>query len=280
MSIRIIADSACDIVGNTNRYLKVVPLPIMFGDEQYLDGVTLSHMEFYEKLVSSAVVPTTSQVPPHDFENAIRETLDAGDTPIVLTVSSKLSGTYNSARIAASEFDEKVYLVDSENVCLGEKVLVQYAVRLAEEGKGAEEIVAELDKRKKKIRLIALLDTLKYLRKSGRISHITGIAGDILSIKPLVSIQNGAIELAGKARGLRNANKLLTQLIVKEGGIDFSMPYALGFTGAADNLLQKYIEESKEIWKEKISKLPIGTIGGPIATHAGPGAIGVAFFAP
>lgn len=279
MSIKIIVDSGSDMAGSESQYLKVVPLTITFGETQYKDGVTLSHKEFYKKLVASDELPKTSQVPPYDFEEAIREALDAGETPIVITVSSKLSGTYNSATIAASAFDETVYVVDSENVAMGERVLVQYALRMIEGGMGAEEIVEELEKSKKKICLAALLDTLEYLRKGGRVSNVAGVVGGMLSIKPIVAIQDGEVAVLGKARGTKNGNKQLTQQIEAVGGIDFSKPYALGYSGLEDDLLQKYIKDTEEVWKKPAEELPIGTIGGTIGTHAGPGAFGFAFFA-
>lgn len=279
MGIRIIVDSGSDMAGNESQYLKVVPLTITFGETQYKDGVTLSHKEFYEKLVASDALPKTSQVPPYDFEEAIREAVDAGETPIVITVSSKLSGTYNSARVAASSFDEKVYVVDSENVAMGERVLVQYALRMIEEGMEAKEIVEELERSKKKICLAALLDTLEYLRKGGRVSNVAGVVGGMLSIKPVVAIQDGEVTVLGKARGTKNGNKQLTQQIEAVGGIDFSKPYALGYSGLEDDLLQKYIKDTEEVWKKPAEELPIGTIGGTIGTHAGPGAFGFAFFA-
>lgn len=279
MSIRIIVDSASDLSEKESQYLKILPMTVTFGNVEYQDGVTLSHKEFYEKLIENDELPTTSQVSPYEFEEAIRETLVAGETPIVVTISSKLSGTYNSAKIAASEFDEAVYVVDSENVAMGEKILVQYAIRMIDEGLSAEKIVEELEKSKKNICLVALLDTLEYLKKGGRISNISGIVGGMLSIKPVVAVQDGEIAVLGKARGSRNGNNLLSKQIEKAGGIDFSMPYTLGYSGLEDSLLQKYIKDSEGIWKGYVEELPMGVIGGTIGTHAGPGAIGVAFFA-
>lgn len=278
MSIRIIVDSASDLSGNESSQLTVLPLTVTFGDTQYLDGVDLSSKEFYEKLIESDTLPTTSQIAPYDFEEAIQSALDAGETPIVITLSSKLSGTYNSARIAASEFVEKVYLVDSENVCIGEKVLVKYALRLVEEGKGAEEIVEELDRVKKDICLVALLDTLEYLRKGGRISNVSGIVGGMLSIKPVIGIVDGAVEVLGKARGSKSANNLLAQQIESAGGIDFEMPYELAYSGLNDSLLVKYINDNEPVWKEHVEELEYSVVGSTIGTHAGPGAIAVAFF--
>lgn len=155
MNIRIIVDSASDMMGKEREHLTVVPMTVTFGEKQYLDGVELSPAEFYEKLIEGNELPTTSQVSPYAFEEAISKAIEAGETPIVITVTSKLSGTYNSARIASLQFDEKVYLVDSENVCAGEQILVEYALRLIEEGKNAEEIVEELEGVKKKICVVA-----------------------------------------------------------------------------------------------------------------------------
>lgn len=279
MNIRIIADSGSDLLGNESKYLKIVPLKITFGDEQYQDGLTLSHNEFYAKLIECDELPKTSQVPPYDFEEAIREALDADEIPIVITVSSKLSGTYNSARIAASEFEQKVYVVDSENVAMGEKILVQYALQMVEEGLDAESIVAELEKTKRKICLTALLDTLEYLQKGGRVSSVAGFVGGMLSIKPVITIKEGEIVILGKARGTKNGNKMLTQQIDVAGEIDFTKPYAFGYAGLEDDLLRKYIADNEEIWSKQGGEIPVGTIGGSIGTHAGPGAFGYAYFA-
>lgn len=278
MNIRFIVDSASDLSGKEHEALTVLPLTVTFGDTQYLDGVTLSAKEFYEKLIESDELPTTSQVAPYDFEKAIREALEAGETPIVVTVTSKLSGTYNSARLAAMEFDEKVYLVDSENVCVGEQILVKYGLRLLDEGKSAEEIVEAMEAAKKKIRVVALLDTLEYLRKGGRISNVAGFVGGMLSIRPVIGIVDGIVEVLGKARGSKAANNLLAQQIEAAGGIDYDMPYELAYSGLDDSLLRKYINDNEHVWRGHADELKYGIVGSTIGTHAGPGAVAVAFF--
>lgn len=278
MNIRFIVDSASDLSGKEHEALTVLPLTVAFGDTQYLDGVTLSAKEFYEKLIESDELPTTSQVVPYDFEKAIREALEAGETPIVVTVTSKLSGTYNSARLAAMEFDEKVYLVDSENVCVGEQILVKYGLRLLDEGKTAEEIVEAMEAAKKKIRVVALLDTLEYLRKGGRISNVAGFVGGMLSIRPVIGIVDGIVEVLGKARGSKAANNLLAQQIEQAGGIDYDMPYELAYSGLDDSLLRKYINDNEHVWRGHADELNYGIVGSTIGTHAGPGAVAVAFF--
>ena len=277
-NIQIITDSASDIVDSARDDLTVLPMTITFGETEYLDGVNLSHNEFYEKLVECDDLPTTSQIPPYNFSQAMRRAVEAGDTAIVITLSSKLSGTYQSACVAAAEFEGKVCVVDSENVTVGERALIEYALTLKDSGMEILDIVATLEKSKKNIQLIALLDTLEYLKKGGRISKTVAFAGNVLSIKPVVGVVDGEVAMLGKARGSKHGNNLLAEQIQKVGGIDFSKPYFLGYTGLSDALIQKYIADSKALWNEAVEGLHVATVGGTIGTHVGPGAIAVAFF--
>lgn len=277
MKIRIITDSASDITDKTREDLTVIPMTITFGEEQYQDGVTLSHKEFYEKLIESDTLPTTSQIPPYAFQEAIEEAVGQGEKVIIITVSGKLSGTWQSAMIAAENYSESVSVVDSENVTIGEHVLVEYALRMKDNGMAVEAIVEELERIKKRIRLVALLDTLEYLKKGGRISKTTAFAGEMLSIKPVVVIENGEVLVIGKARGSKKANNLIIEKIRESGGIDFDKPYFLGYTGLSDQLIHKYVEDNSSLWEDHVKELPIGTVGGTIGTHAGPGAIAVAW---
>lgn len=276
--IKIITDSASDIVGNTREDLAVLPVTITFGEEQFQDGVNLTHRMFYEKLVECDDLPVTSQVPPFAFEEVYRQVREQGDQAIVITLSSKLSGTWQSANIAAQEYGDTVHIVDSENASLGQHALVEYALRLKEEGLALEEIVERLERDKKRIRLVALLDTLEYLKKGGRISKAAAMAGSLLSIKPVIAIQGGEVAILGKARGSRQGNNLLTEQISQTGGIDFDKPFFLGYTGFSDEMLQKYIADHEALWKGSVDALETSSVGGTIGTHVGPGAIGVAFF--
>lgn len=280
MAVRIIVDSACDIERKRAQELKLEILPIktMFGDEEYLDGVTMSHEMFFEKLIESEKMPTTSQVPPFEYEEKFEEVKAAGDTAVCITLSSKLSGCYQSANIAKDGYEDCITIVDSNNVSIGEQILTLLAVSLRDQGKSAEEIAAELNEKKKSIRLIALLDTLEYLKKGGRISAAAAMVGAVLSIKPVIAIENGEIAVLGKARGSRNGNNMLKEIIQKTEGVRFDMPYTLAYSGLSDSLLKKYIEDSKELYDCPPEELPISTIGSAIGTHVGPGAIGVAFF--
>lgn len=276
--IRIITDSASDIADNGREDLVVLPINITFGQEEYQDGVTLTHRMFYEKLIECDELPSTSQVPPFAFEEVFGKVRERGERAIVITMSSKLSGTWQSANIAAEGYGDMVYVVDSENASIGERALVEYALRLKDQGLGFEEIVGKLEADKGRIRLIALLDTLEYLKKGGRISKTAALAGSLLSIKPVIAVQGGEVVILGKARGSRQGNNLLAEQIRQTGGVDFGKPFVLGYTGLEDTMLQKYIKDNEALWKGSVDALETASVGGTIGTHVGPGAIGVAFF--
>lgn len=281
MAVRFIVDSAADIKPDEAKELGIIhiPLKVLFGDTEYRDAVDLEHEEFYEKLIESDVLPTTSQVTPGEFAEVYEEVVAAGDTAVVITLSSKLSGTCQSAMIAAQDYEGRIFVVDSEHVTLSERILVLRGLELAREGLGAEEIAKRLDEEKKEIKLLALLDTLEYLKKGGRISSAVAFAGGLLNIKPVITVENGVVEMVGKARGSKQGNNLLRELVEKSGGVNFDKPFYLAYSGLSDVLLQKYIKDSSELWQENTSELPIATVGCTIGTHAGPGAVAVAFFA-
>lgn len=280
--IKILVDSASDLEQQDASELgvTVLPLQIRFGSEEYLDGVSLTHREFFEKLIETDELPQTSQINEYRFDEVFASLTADGSEVIAITLSSKLSGTHASAVKAAKKYAGKVVVVDSLNACIGERILLEYAVRLVGEGKlTAAQIAAELDEKKGKIQLLAVLDTLKYLRKGGRISSVTAIAGEMLSIKPVIAVVRGEVKLVGKAMGSKKGNNLLTQLVRDCGGIDFTMPYVLGYSGLSDAFLQKYIRDSELLWKGYTDHVPYHMIGSTIGTHVGPGAIAVAFFA-
>lgn len=280
MSVRIICDSASDITQKQAKELgiTVLPLKILWEGKEYLDGVDITTKEFFEKLIETDELPTTSQLSPYDYEAVFKEVKETGDTAVCFTISSKLSGTFQSANIANEEYADSVIVVDTLNAALGEQIIVKRAVELRDSGKSAKEIADIINEEKKNVRVVALIDTLEYLKKGGRISSTAAIAGAVLNIKPVLAIADGVIEVLGKARGSKNGNNKLIELVKKEG-IDFTRPFLLTYAGLNDDILQKYIQDSKSLYEGKTTQLPITPMGSAIGTHVGPGAIGVAFFA-
>ena len=278
--IRIIIDSACDMPKEQADALKLdfLPLKTIFGEEEFLDGVNISHDEFYTKLENSKVNPSTSQISPADYEDVYEDVRKKGDTALVITLSSKLSGTYQSANIARDGYEDIVTIVDSENVTLGEQLLILYACKLRELGLDVTQIAEALEEKKKLIHVVAVLDTLEYLQRGGRISKTVAVAGNLLSIKPVIAIENGEVALLGKARGLKNAGVQMSQNITAYGNIDFTMPSAFVYSGHTDELLQKYLADHSDIFMAATSDIPVYTIGSTIGTHVGPGAFGFAYF--
>ena len=275
MNTRIIVDSTADLTSEVKKRVTVIPLSVRFGDDEYIDGVTIDNKTFYEKLVESDMLPTTSQATPDMFAKELKKT--GGEGAVVITISSKLSGTCQSAVIAASEYDN-IFVVDSGTTAIGGGILAEMALSLADKGMSAKEIAETLEKEKEKIVIVALVDTLEYLKKGGRISKTVAFAGSVLNIKPVISLVNGEINMLGKARGSKMGNNLLVQEIEKAGGVDFSKPVLLGYSGLSDALLLKYIEDSKHIWEKGLDDVRYTTIGSVIGTHVGPGAVAVAFF--
>lgn len=280
MSVRIIADSASDIRPGEHEGLVVLPLSVSFGNATYSDGVDLTHERFYELLVEEDELPKTGQVNPYAFSRAFEDAYAAGDDVVCITLSSKLSGTNQSAITAAAEAKVVVRVVDSMSVCVGERVLVEYALRLASEGRSAVEIADEITAARDRICVVGLLDTLEYLRRGGRISAAAAGVGQLLSIKPVITVEGGEIKVLGKARGSKNGRNLLKEQVAGAGGIDFGMPVALGYAGLSDKLLRKYIDDSRGVWEAGFpdGRLPVHTVGAAIGTHVGPGAIALAFF--
>ena len=275
--VELIIDSTADLRPALKDRFTVVPLTVTFGDTEYIDGVTITHKEFYEKLIESDVLPTTSQAAPAAFEAVFAQVAERGNTAVVLTVASGLSGTYQSAMIAAEDYPG-ITVVDGTSVAIGTGILAEMALRYREEGLTAPQIGEKLEEDKEKIHVIALLDTLEYLKKGGRISSAVAFAGGVLSIKPVATVKDGQIRMLGKARGSRQGNNLLIQEIQKVGGVDFSRPVLLGYTGLSDHMLVKYIEDSRCLWEDSREELEYVSIGSVVGTHAGPGAVAVAFF--
>lgn len=277
MAVKIIVDSTVDLTPEVKAQVKVVPLSVRFGEAEYLDGVTITAEEFYKRLVTSEELPTTSQPTPAAFEDAFREEVEAGNEVVCITIASRLSGTYQSATIAAEEFPGRVFVVDSRTAAIGSGILAEYALELIRQGMGGEAILQELMEQRRKIRLYFMVDTLEYLKKGGRLNSAVAIVGGLLNIKPILHVEeSGELKMLSTARGMKKAFSMLTELSSKEGGPDRTRPIMLAYTGESDGNLCKYMEESTGMWAPDTKKT---IVGAAIGVHAGPGAVAAAFFA-
>lgn len=277
MKTKIIIDSTTNIKKELEGQFDVVPLTVNFGDKEYIDGVTITNEEFYTQLEKGEITPTTSQPTPDAFAKAFRKAVDDGYEVVAITVSSKLSGTYQSACIAAEDFDGKVTVVDSGSITIGAGLLAETALMMARNGAAAAEIVKEIESIKGNVKIYAVLDTLEYLKRGGRVSRTVAFAGGLLSIKPVAVIEDGEIKVVGKARGNKLGNAVMLQQINGVGGIDYTKPFILGYTGVTDSLLKEFVTDNTEYFGgEKLHQSYVGSV---VGTHAGPGAIAIAFFA-
>lgn len=277
MNVQIIIDSTVDVPDQLRDQFRIVPLTVHFGTEEFIDGVTIDKKQFYARLAESKELPTTSQATPAAFAKVFDEVTRAGDSAVVITIASKLSGTCQSACIAAEEY-ENIHVVDSKNAAVGSGILAEYALECARRGMPADELAAHLEEKREDVCLIARLDTLEYLKKGGRISRTVAFAGGLLNIKPVIAVRDGEVLVIGKARGSAQSDNLLTEKIRESGGIDFTMPILLGYSGQNDELLRRYVEDSRAIWQDSRRALDATLLCSVIGTHTGPGVVGVAFF--
>lgn len=277
--IRILTDSASDILPAEAEQLgvTVIPLNVTLEDGTVLrDGVDMTPSAYYEILAGCRKLPTTSQPSPELFENFFLEAAAAGDEVIGIFLSHALSGTYQCAKLAADMANvDNVLFVDSGHVCLSEALLVRLAVQLRDSGKTAGQIAAILEHAKEHLHLVAAIDDLKYLRKGGRLPAAVAVAGGMLGIKPLITIQDGKVAMAGKARGLPGAYVALFKKVEEMGGISSAFPALAGYTVSPREVtpIQTYLRDNLQ--QEDLLVRQIGCV---IGTHAGPGAFGIAFF--
>lgn len=287
MSFRIITDSASDMPQETAGRLGVTVMPIhmRFAEEEFLDGVTMKPLEFFERIVEKKEVPRTSQVTPYEFGQEFQKAVDAGEGVLCITMSSGVSGTWQSACTAAAEYGDRVIVIDSRQFCISLYVLVEYACRLRAEGKTLQETAAAIEKAKQRVHVISIFATLEYLRIGGRISAAVAMAGNLLSIKPIITITDGVVDVIGKARGMKKANAMVVDFIRRAGGVDYSMPHCLGFTGFSDENLRKCILDNPGLYQAEdirpaydLTENAIVPVGATVGTYAGPDAVAMAFF--
>ena len=278
MAIRIITDSAADFTAAElkEHHITAVPLQVIFGEDAYLDGVTLTPDIFWSRLTGGEN-PTTSQPSPDSFLSAFEAGADAGDEMICISLSASLSGTMQSATIAASMADcgDRISIVNSRMVATAQKMLVLYACRLRDEGKSAAEIVAAVKALRPRIRLYACLDTLEYLARGGRISKAAASIGTLAQLKPLVYMsEEGKVEVFAKAIGRHRAIDTLTKKI-ESLGVDSAYPIIPIYSYNTDNceaFLKKLDKSGIPYNREAMTEL-----GATIATHIGPNLYGLCF---
>ena len=219
MSFRIITDSASDIPQETAEKWGVTVMPIhtRFGEEEYLDGVTLKPEQFFEKLVKTDEIPRTSQITPYEFGQEFQKAVDAGESVLCITMSAGVSGTYHSACTAAAEYGSSVRVIDSRQFCISLYVLIQYACICRDKGMSMEETGDAIEKVKGRVHVISVFATLEYLRLGGRISSAAALAGNLLSIKPVITVRDGVVEVISRARGTKKALKMAVDFIRQIG---------------------------------------------------------------
>ena len=287
MSVRIITDSASDISQEWAKdwSITVLPLKVRFGEEEFLDGVTLSNREFYERLIETDEIPKTSQITPFEYSSHFEKAVKAGEQVVCFCLSSGVSGSFQSACVAAQEFEGDVFVVDTQQFCISEAIIVERAVQMRDQGMSAAQIYTAIEEEKKDAHVLAIFNTLEYLKLGGRISAAAAFAGGLLSLKPVLTIEDGVVKILGKARvkilgkarGSRNGNNMLTEFAEKLGGIDFERPFCFGYTGFSDETLKKYIHDSARLYADKLDVNDPGTFprnsvqgalqGAPFACH-------------
>lgn len=281
MGVRIIVDSASDIAldfANQNN-IAFVPLKTNLGGVEYRDGIDILPDVFFEKLEQNKELAHTSQVNASDFSVVFEQVVAGGDEAVVITISSGLSGTCQSAVVASEGYEGKVFVVDSLSATAGEQVLLYHALKLRDMGKTAGEIYEELCAIRKSFRLLVCLETLEYLKRGGRISKTSALIGGIIGIKPILTLnEKGTLESVGKARGTKASYKMLNDGIMASGGIDFNYPVVVTYAGdLKDGVLDKYFADSHDVYGDNMDKVILGQLGCVIGTHTGPGAIVVSY---
>lgn len=281
MSIKLVIESSSDINSKEAEKMGIItlPIPISFGNEVYMDGADITREEFYYKLVECIDLPKTSMINSFRFDEAFKEIVDNGDEAVAIVLSSGLSGTYEQAKLAAGNYKGKVFVVDSLSATGGIKILIEYAMQLIQQGLSAKEIYTILEEKKKKIQIIAMVDTLKYLKKGGRVSPLVAFVGELIGVKPMIAVIDGKVEVIGKSIGLTKAMNFINTEINKLGGIDYEMPFYALYSGNDETKIDKFIKDTAPLWGYDANKIRKNCIGATIGTHVGPGAVGVVFFA-
>ena len=275
--VRIITDSAADFEPAELEKLNIActPLSVMLADKEYRENIDLSKKQFYELLEATGATPQTSQPSPEFLQKILEEVKAAGDEAVFVSISSGISGTYQTARMTAEEAECECYVVDSLTATAGERVLVEYAVRLRDEGKSAKEIAAALEEIRDKVVLTACIDTLEYLYRGGRISQTVYKLGTMAQVKPIIRFsEEGTIEVPAKAMGMRKGlDQLCKRLETQKPDMSHKI-YAVytAHKSVGEALAQRMAAHGYEIPDEQI--IPVGAV---IGSHIGPGGCGLIY---
>ncbi|MGE5576008.1 MAG: DegV family protein [Syntrophothermus sp.] len=274
--VKIVTDSTADLPEELIKKhgIKVVPLNVHFGEEVFQDGVDLWPEEFYLKLKSSPDLPRTSQPSPGLFVEAYRELAADGSAVVSIHISSKMSGTLQSAQLAKDMLPElDITVIDSLTVCTVMGLVVLAAARAAESGAGKEEVVAVTYRAMKDTQVYFVVDTLEYLQMNGRIGRATAMVGTLLSIKPLLTIKEGEVTPVEKIRGKAKAIDRIFELMRQEvGGRKVRM--AVMTTAEAEEAQNLAARARQELPCEDVV---VSNIGAVIGSHVGPGTIAIAY---
>ena len=248
MTIRILVDSTCDVPPDVaqRKGIAVVPVYINVGDKSYLDGVDLTRQEFYENLPGYATFPTTAAPAPGAFTAAYQALVEDGATEIIsLHIATKLSNTLNAARLGAEEVEgARITMWDTQQLALGSGLQAIVAAEAAEDGCSMQEILTLLEEKREKTRIFAMLDTLEFLRRSGRVSWTEFGLGTLLRIKPIVQVYAGEVTVIDKVRTTKRAIPRLVQLVESYGPID---RIALEYAGSLDTA-ERLRQEAKDLF--------------------------------
>lgn len=276
-SVAIVTDSTADIPLEVRERLGItmVPLKVLFGSEEFYDGIDLTPAAFYEKLTHSSVLPTTSQPSPAEFFDVFKRLTEAGKSIVSIHLSGAMSGTYQSAVIAKSMLEDEgdVTVIDACSASYGYGMIVVRAAEMAAQGESREAIVEEIHRMRRELRLYFIVDTLEYLQKGGRIGKAAAVLGSLLSIKPILTIDDeGVITPVEKARGQKRALARIAELLVSDVGsqpVHLSIALTPGFDEHAKTLA--------ELLRSKLQTVSYteAQIGPVIGAHAGPGTVGV-----
>ena len=272
--VKIYVDSTCDIspADAARLGINIIPMSTVFGNETYRQNIDLTATEFFKKLAESEVNPTTAQLTPFDLEQIYQEATADGSEVVAIHLSSALSGTYQSAVVAAREVSG-VYPVDSQSATAGIALLVRIAVQMRDAGKSAAAIAKKVAELSERVMVLAYIPTLKYLVRGGRVSSAAGMVGNILNVYPIISVRDGVVKSVGKARGKSMAHREIAK-IVAEHGIDEQYGAIFLHADATTNLEALKAHLADLVAECELMDCEIGAV---IGTHTGPGAAGIAF---